>query len=67
MQYFYHAEICPICGGRGIVEEHDPNSTELKRICHGCQGVGWITVSAPTPLPTSVNITTEILPNNLVD
>ena len=40
-----HAEICPICNGRGKVTEDFDTSGELdKRTCHGCGGKGWITV-----------------------
>jgi len=41
-----HAEICPICGGKGYIEE-DTGTTGGKRrkICHGCGGKGWIEVS----------------------
>lgn len=35
-----HAEICPICKGTGKLE---------KRICHGCDGKGWVTVGIDYP------------------
>lgn len=43
-----HAELCPVCKGRGYINEVgftgkvDP-TTETK--CHGCDGKGWVTVS----------------------
>lgn len=30
-----HAEKCPVCEGKGKVEEKQ---------CHGCSGLGWVTV-----------------------
>ena len=30
-----HAEICPVCGGSGKLK---------KKQCHGCNGLGWVTV-----------------------
>ena len=36
-----HAEICPVCSGKGKVEE--------ERQCHGCAGLGWITVGVDLP------------------
>ena len=38
-----HAEKCPICFGLGKIS--DDISTNMKRQCHGCYGVGWITVT----------------------
>jgi len=35
-----HAEVCPICKGTGKVEAGE----NLERNCHGCGGLGWITV-----------------------
>ena len=42
-----HAEVCPICGGKGTVKEDtNPYSTACptERICHGCGGRGWILI-----------------------
>lgn len=35
-----HAELCPVCEGSGMWMEEP---------CHGCEGVGWITVSDEDP------------------
>ena len=37
-----HAQICPICGGKGKIQ--DP-FTNVEETCHGCSGRGWIEVS----------------------
>jgi len=39
-----HAEICPICNGKGVIEEEDSTGKKITRICHGCVGKGWIEV-----------------------
>jgi DnaJ-class molecular chaperone len=38
-----HAEQCPICLGKGEVENHQWYSSYGKK-CHGCNGMGWVTV-----------------------
>ena len=30
-----HSEICPVCKGKGKLED---------KPCHGCAGLGWITI-----------------------
>ena len=41
-----HAEVCPICYGKGQVNNVHPGDTCTERweTCHGCAGSGWITV-----------------------
>jgi len=40
-----HAEICPICNGKGVIEEEIGSTGEKTiKICHGCGGRGWIEV-----------------------
>jgi DnaJ-class molecular chaperone len=41
-----HAEVCPICKGKGTIEKGG-NTTDAKFpvTCHGCGGTGWITVN----------------------
>ena len=48
-----HDERCPICKGSGIVdcvETYNKSSTVTignglyRRVCHGCDGKGWIVV-----------------------
>jgi len=34
-----HAELCPVCMGKGIV----PEGTSTKT-CNGCEGKGWVIV-----------------------
>ena len=49
-----HAEICPVCKGTGKVPDPNKyNSTALKDLvpCHGCNGLGWVTVWEYTTTP----------------
>ncbi|MBI9078339.1 MAG: hypothetical protein JEY79_17230 [Pseudodesulfovibrio sp.] len=45
-----HAEICPVCMGRGTYATAKPETsttvTTTERVCHGCGGKGWVTVEA---------------------
>jgi hypothetical protein len=47
-----HAEKCPICNGAGkIFEPLCPDNTPASpyvKTCHGCGGLGWITVQDNT-------------------
>lgn len=36
-----HAEKCPVCGGTGKLKD---NTSASEHTCHGCNGVGWVTV-----------------------
>ena len=42
-----HAEICPICGGKGVVPNPDPTCCNDAVNCQGCGGLGWVTVQDP--------------------
>ncbi len=50
-----HSEICPVCKGKGKVDNNPPTSASCNlKTCHGCSGTGWITVSdnvEPYPPP----------------
>jgi len=43
-----HAQICPVCGGRGMIPDmkYNPASTAtiIEITCHGCGGMGWVIV-----------------------
>lgn len=42
-----HAEICPVCGGKGKIPiPTDERSTAApgEETCHGCNGKGWVQV-----------------------
>jgi len=42
-----HAEICPVCGGSGKVIpkiNYMPSAVPQPVTCHGCGGLGWVTV-----------------------
>ncbi|MFH1327433.1 MAG: hypothetical protein ABIH76_01065 [Candidatus Bathyarchaeota archaeon] len=43
-----HAEICPVCNGKGFIQEGI--LIPHKKICHGCNGRGWITIQDPNPI-----------------
>jgi DnaJ-class molecular chaperone len=43
------AVLCPVCCGKGELELTDwrPSSTTIanfSKICHGCNGSGWVTI-----------------------
>lgn len=38
-----HAELCPVCNGKGYFVGRD-HTDRLKSECHGCQGLGWVTI-----------------------
>ena len=38
-----HAETCPICWGKGKLQEHGCTAVDNKT-CHGCNGQGWVSV-----------------------
>jgi len=51
-----HAEKCPICLGNGILRYIDgieisgiKLNGEAEKICHGCNGKGWIQVGIDYP------------------
>lgn len=51
-----HAEICPVCCGRGrsdFKEEKSGTTIHKSQPCHGCNGRGWVEVS-DTPAIWSV-------------
>jgi len=38
-----HAQICPICGGKGKIKKDRTYYIEQVE-CYGCSGKGWVTV-----------------------
>jgi len=41
-----HAERCPVCYGKGTIEEtYENSSAKSWKTCHGCFGRGWVEVS----------------------
>jgi len=40
-----YAQICPVCGGKGQVNNVHPTEICMERweTCHGCGGIGWVT------------------------
>jgi hypothetical protein len=45
-----HAEICPVCNGKGTIEQ---NGATDPKTCHGCNGKGWVTVGEAKTPPSS--------------
>jgi len=39
-----HAAICPVCGGKGVVYGIAETGAFPTETCHGCGGLGWVTV-----------------------
>jgi len=39
-----HAEKCPVCDKDGEVERELPDGKIISIKCHGCNGLGWVTV-----------------------
>ena len=57
-----HAEICPVCKGTGKYKEYwnygKTTNVSYEHTCHGCKGIGWITVvddDTPEPCPTTTS------------
>jgi len=48
-----HAERCPVCYGKGkLPDESMGNSTvPIEKTCHGCGGLGWVTVGSDVSCP----------------
>lgn len=45
-----HAEICPVCGGRGKIEVKSSTTIgDHMETCYGCGGFGWVTVQDKFP------------------
>ena len=42
-----HAEKCPVCDGKGKL--NNTKVTHGSKTCHGCGGLGWITVGTEYP------------------
>ena len=43
-----HAEVCPVCKGSGRI---GCDSTSPAQACHGCNGLGWVTIGEEYPAP----------------
>jgi DnaJ-class molecular chaperone len=54
-----HAEICPICNGRGTVPNAMDNTSTAEVTCHGCNGKGWVTVEDKTKSGSKVTLVTN--------
>jgi len=39
-----HAQLCPVCGGRGKFFAVNDKKEVTETTCHGCKGKGWVTV-----------------------
>jgi DnaJ-class molecular chaperone len=46
------AQICPVCNGTGRYKDKLKDSTEATtRVCHGCNGRGWVSIGVEYPMP----------------
>jgi hypothetical protein len=53
-----HTEKCPVCKGSGQLITSNFGTTSLipiTKTCHGCVGLGWVTVQDEIP-PLLINI-----------
>ena len=39
-----HSEICPLCKGKGIIDNYKLLKSRRNDKCHGCDGKGWVSV-----------------------
>jgi hypothetical protein len=46
-----HAEVCPVCKGTGNIHTSDTATGAGPVKCHGCFGLGWVTVYGSDPPP----------------
>lgn len=44
-----HAEICPICHGKGKIPNPENVTAPTEITCHGCNGRGWVEISDEYP------------------
>ena len=53
-----HAEKCPVCNGSGKISDPlNPDLTSanpIPRNCHGCMGLGWVTIQENRIMPTYI-------------
>jgi len=54
-----HAEKCPVCGGTGKVPRDIPATDGADQACHGCGGLGWITIGVEHSPPIYYTIPYE--------
>ncbi len=47
-----HAEVCPVCNGKGELPADKNNPDFPTKTCYGCDtGKGWVTVQDEKPAP----------------
>lgn len=44
------AQLCPICMGKGTIQNRMVDATDTTDRCHGCDGKGWVVVEQPGPM-----------------
>jgi hypothetical protein len=53
-----HAEKCPVCNGTGKVHEYplevSTAANPTIRTCHGCMGLGWVTIQENRTPPSYI-------------
>ncbi len=59
-----HAELCPVCGGKGLLHKVDGTATVTTQ-CHGCGGRGWVEVGTCEPIMPPIQPCPIVPPNPL--
>jgi len=59
-----HAEVCPICHGKGKIPNPENVTAPVEITCHGCGGKGWVPVSDDS-YPYPYTYIPEWLPHSL--
>ena len=57
-----HSEKCPVCLGTGRIPNDGKTSDATDKVCHGCFGLGWVTVK-DNYFPELPTIKSEDFPN----
>lgn len=59
-----HAEKCPICNGNGVTHQQGEGNFFCDIHCHGCKGIGWVTVE-DSEEPIRYHYDTEHMEKNI--
>ena len=60
-----HAELCPVCKGSGKYKDYSYSNYSaniyIEKVCHGCGGIGWVSVIDEETLEDTLNINSTII------